>query len=91
MSYKELKQKLISTPEGKVETFKMQLAFALHDWQVGKGYCAEQVCELMNLSVKDFTLLQTGDLDLALSQILKITEVICARLEIQLSTGEKVE
>lgn len=90
MSYKKLKQKLLSTSEGKVETFKMQLAFALHDWHVRKGYCAEQICELVSLSVKDLILLQTGDLDLTLSQILKIAEVIGAGLEVKLSAGEKL-
>lgn len=88
MSYKQLKRDLLSTSEGKVETFKMQLAFALQDWQIGKGCYAEQVCEILNLSVKDYILLQTGELDLTLSQVLKITEVIGVMVDIRLEDLE---
>jgi len=87
-NYKQLKQNVRSTLEGTIESFKMKLAFALHDWLNHRRYSDKELGELLGIPTEDVLPLFLGDLDLTLSQILKITEVIGVGVDIYLEDKE---
>ena len=88
MSYKQLKKELLSTPEGSVESFKIKLAFALTDFlkrnKASHLLSDRHLASRLGLGLTEIDQLLQGELDLTLSQVLRITKVIGVKVDIRL-------
>lgn len=87
MSYAALKNKLLSTNQGKVEAFKMNLSFALGDALKEKAFPVEvfsdwHLARILELDSSQLDSLLTGDLDLTLSQVAYILDILGKKLTI---------